>query len=252
MKTAIITGVSSGLGREYLKVLCEKQEIESIWIIARREQRLYSLAGKYPYRNIVCLPFDITKESSVEKLAKKLKRDKPEILYLINNAGIGKIGKFITSDKASQTDMIALNCLALTAVTSVVLPYMIKGSSVINVCSVASFAPTPNMTVYSSTKAYIMSFSRGLGFELKNRGIKVSAVCPGPMRTEFLSVAGIESGVSKAFDTLPYSSPKTVAKKSVEAADRGYSVYTPGIFYKFYRGLAKLLPHSIVMYISKT
>ena len=108
------------------------------------------------------------------------------------------------------------------------------------------------MTVYCSTKAYVLSFSRSLRFELKDKGINVIAVCPGPMNTEFLANAGIEEGSSKAFDTLPYCDPEKVARVSLVKADAGKGIYTPHGFFKFYRVLAKILPHELVMYLSQT
>ena len=108
------------------------------------------------------------------------------------------------------------------------------------------------MTVYCSTKAYVLSFTKSLRFELRGTGINVCAVCPGPMATEFLDVAGISGGKSKTFETLPYCDPDKVAAGALKAASAGRNVYTPRAFFKFYRFLAKILPHSLVMRMSKT
>jgi short-subunit dehydrogenase len=129
---------------------------------------------------------------------------------------------------------------------------MKEKSEIINTCSIASFAPNARMAVYSSTKAYVMSFSRALRFELKPRKINVLAVCPGPMDTEFLPVAGIGKGDSFTFDTLPRVNPKKLAKNTLKASKKGKGVYTELAFYKFYRFLAKVLPHSLVMHLCKT
>ena len=108
------------------------------------------------------------------------------------------------------------------------------------------------MSVYSATKAYVMSFTKSLRYELRKRKINVTAICPGPMATEFLDVAGIDKGVSKTFDTLPYCDPMKTAKNGIKAAKHGRCVYTPRGFYKFYRVLAKMLPHSWLLGASKT
>ena len=181
-----------------------------------------------------------------------LESEKPEIKILVNNAGFGTLGDFDTMDMATQTRMVDLNNRALTAVTLSALPYMTKGSFVINVCSIASFAPNPRMTVYCSTKAYVLSFSKSLRFELKKKGINVLALCPGPMDTEFLPSAGIEKGSSHTFDTLPRVNPEMAAEQSLYYASRGRGIYTPRVFFKFYRVMAKLLPHGLVMHFSKT
>ena len=121
-----------------------------------------------------------------------------------------------------------------------------KGSAIINVCSIAAFVPTPRMTVYCSTKAYVFSFSKSLREETKKSGINVLAVCPAPMDTEFLAVAGIE-GKSPLFDKLPRVKPAEVAEKSLRKAFAGRAVYTNRILYKMYRVLGKLLPHNWLM-----
>lgn len=253
MTVAIITGASSGLGREYVRAVTEQYpNIDEYWIIARRSDRLEAIKNEYPDKNIIVIPMDLTKDESFENYRVLLEDKKPEIKLLINNAGVGKLGRLADMPYKEQINMVDLNNRAVTAITTISLPHMKKGSCVINICSIASFAPNPRMTVYCSTKAFIMSFSRSLRFEVKSKGINVLAVCPGPMYTEFLDNAGIEKGSSKTFDTLPYCDPAEVADRSLKKAESGKSVYTPRLFYKFYRVLAKLLPHELVMHFSKT
>jgi len=194
---------------------------------------------------------DLTEEESLQSLEQMLRNEQPEIVLLVNNAGFGTLGNFDSMKRSTQTGMIDLNIRALTSMTSIALPFMKRGGVVVNVCSIASFAPNPRMTVYCSTKAYVMSFSRSLREELRPRGINVLAVCPGPMRTEFLPVAGIGAGDSKTFDTLPYCDPRAVANGALRSAKRGRAVYTNRFFFKFYRVLAKLLPHGFIMKFSK-
>lgn len=253
MKIAIVTGASSGLGQEYVRKIAEGYtDIEEIWVIARRTERLEALKEKFGDKKIFPISLDLTKHESYVTLSEMLESEKPEIKILVNNAGFGTLGDFDTMDMATQTRMVDLNNRALTAVTLSALPYMTKGSFVINVCSIASFAPNPRMTVYCSTKAYVLSFSKSLRFELKKKGINVLALCPGPMDTEFLPSAGIEKGSSHTFDTLPRVNPEMAAEKSLYYASRGRGIYTPRVFFKFYRVMAKLLPHGLVMHFSKT
>ena len=147
--------------------------------------------------------------------------------------------------------MIDLNLRALTAVTNMVIPFMPAGSHIINVSSIASFCPNPRMTVYSSTKAYVSSFTVGLSEELRDKGIAVTAVCPGPMKTEFLDVGGI-TGNSKTFSTLPYCDQVRVVGGTLRAAKAGRTIYTPRLFYKFYRCLAKVTPVKLMVKLAKT
>jgi short-subunit dehydrogenase len=252
LKTAVITGASSGLGVYFaLEIDKNRPEIEEIWLIARRKERLEELAKKLT-KKVKVLSLDITKEESLEEYKTALKQENCEISILINNAGFGKLGNFDEMNNDDLSGMIKLNCEALTVITSITLPFMEKGSEIINSCSIASFAPNPRMAVYSSTKAYVMSFSRALRSELKRRKINCIAVCPGPMDTEFLSLAGIEKGTSFTFDTLPRVNPEIMARKSLKASKKGKAVYTNRIFYKFYRLLAKILPTSLIMKLAGT
>ena len=252
MNIAVITGASSGLGWEYAKALYETRvDLDEIQVIARREDRLKELQSALG-SSIIPVAFDITDPQSVDDYVALLKEKGATVKLLINNAGFGKLGNFDELSLQENTAMVRLNCEALTAMTAATLPFMNERSEIINSCSIASFAPNTRMAVYSSTKAYVMSLSRALREELKSRKINVLAVCPGPMETEFLSVANIEKGTSTTFDTLPRVNPRTMAVKSLKASKKGKAVYTNRIFYKFYRILAKILPHSLVMKLCGT
>jgi len=247
MKTAILTGASAGFGVELLRAaikLCP--DIDTYWLIARREDRLKALQAQFPEKTLRPIPLDLTDPAALIRLKKILDEEKPEITLLMNNAGAGKLCDFSQSTPESQLMQVDLNCRALTAVTHHCLPYMQRGSLILNVSSIASFAPTPRMTVYCATKSYVQAFSRALREELKPQKINELAVCPGPMDTEFLGVAGI-SGNSKTFDTLPHQDPTKMARKALRAGLRGRSAYTMGLFYKFYRFAAHLLPKCILM-----
>lgn len=252
MNIAVITGASSGLGWEFAKeVYATRPDLEEIWIIARREERLKELQSQLG-ATIVPIAFDITDHKAIEDYISLLKEKNAVVKLLINNAGFGKLGNFDELSLQENTHMVRLNCEALTAMTAATLPFMNEKSEIINSCSIASFAPNTRMAVYSSTKAYVMSVSRALRLELKKRKINVLAVCPGPMSTEFLAIANIEKGTSTTFDTLPRVNPRTMAIKSLKASRKGKSVYTNLLFYKFYRILAKILPHSLVMKLCGT
>lgn len=250
MRIAVITGASSGLGKEYVyKVAKTRKDIDKIWIIARRGERLEQL--KNELGDIISpFPLDITDTDACEAYKKRLETENVQVDLLINNAGYGKLGDFDEISEKDNTGMVRLNCEALTFMTCATLPYMPNKSEIINTCSIASFAPNTRMAVYCSTKAYVMSLSRCLKSELKKREINVLAVCPGPMDTEFLPVADITAGASKTFDSLPRVDAGTVAEKSLIASKKGKGVYTNRLFYKFYRFVAKVLPHGIVMKMS--
>lgn len=252
MKTAIITGASSGLGRELARQIEDVfPEIECYWLIARREEQLESLAISLPGKSTVCVPMDLCDPMSFIALQERLAAETPEVSLLINCAGCGFLGRLGEVSTASQTHMVDLNVRALTAVTNIVIPHMPEGGRILNVSSIASFCPNPRMTVYSSTKAYVSSFTVGLNEELRRRRISVTAVCPGPMATEFLSLAGI-TGRSSTFEFLPYCDQVKVAGGALRAAKAGRTIYTPKLLYKFYRLLAKLAPSQLLVRFVRT
>ena len=252
MKTAIITGASAGLGVEFFRQAGEVfPEIECFWLIARRRERLEELAAKYSDRKVVCLPLDLCDPASFTALEEKLSAEKPEVTLLVNNAGCGYLGNLGEMDTATQTRMVDLNIRALTAVTNVVIPHMAAGGRILNVSSIASFCVNPRMTVYSSSKAYVSSFTLGIDEELRPRGISATAVCSGPMKTDFLDIGGI-TGNSKTFATLPYCDQVKVAGGALRAAKARRTFYTPRAFYKLYRVLAKVMPSKLMVKMAKT
>ena len=246
--TAVITGASSGLGKEYINaIIAEYPTVDVFWLVARRKELLKEIADEHPDKTIAAISLDLSQQESLEIFEKLLKENEPEIKVLVNNAGFGKCGDFFTSNRASQMGMVDVNCRALTAITRLCLPYMLDDSLVINVASIAAFAPTPRMSVYSATKAYVLALSKALHDELRPRGIKVLAVCPGPMDTDFWNVAGVPEGKSRLIDKLPREDPREVAEKSLRAAKRGKMVYAKSAVYKFYHVLSKVLPHGLLM-----
>ena len=252
MKTAIITGASSGLGREFVRQLADVYpEVESYWLISRRGDRLEELAAEITGKNVLCLAMDLCAPMSFVTFREKLSAEQPEVQLLINNAGCGYLGRIGEVETATQTRMVDLNLRALTAITNMTVPYMEAGSAILNVSSVASFCPNPRMTVYSATKSYVSSFTVGLAEELRPLGITATAVCPGPMKTEFLDAAGI-TGQSRVFEHLPYCDQVRVAGGALRAAREGRTIYTPTLFYKAYRGIAKILPVKLMVKFTGT
>ena len=252
MRTAIITGASSGLGMEFARqVLREFPETECVWLIARRKDRLEEAAKPLAAVQTELMPLDLCDPASFAYLEEKLRLEHPNITVLINCAGCGYLGAVGEMPTSTQTRMVDLNLRALTALTNMAIPYMRKGAHLINVSSIASFCPNPRMTVYSSSKAYVSSFTLGVAEELRRKGITATAVCPGPMETEFLDVGGI-TGNSPMFASLPYCDQVRVVSGTLRAARAGRIFYTPRAFYKFYRLLAKILPQELLVKFVKT
>ncbi len=251
MKTAIITGASSGLGKEMArKITSTFLDIEEIWLIARREELLRALSEELPQKCVV-LPIDVSSGGGIARYQKTLADRQPDVRLLINNAGYGMLGDFDKSDMSEQLGMIDVNVRASTALARLTLDYMNEGARIINISSIASFVPNARMAVYSATKYYVYAWSRALGMELRPRGISVTAVCPGPMSTQFMAVGKID-GRSKTFRLLPRVKTERVAQGALKAAQRRRPVYTPGGFYKFYRILSALIPDTIMLWFART
>ena len=249
MSVAVITGSSSGLGREYVDVVVnEFPEIDKIWMVARRLERLHEIAKQYPQKKCKAIGLDLSKEESYETLGKMLEENQPDIKLLISNSGVLTRGYFAKAELRSQIAMCDLNVKGSTAMIRLCLPYMKKGSTILETCSVSSFALNPRLNVYSATKAYLKSFCTGLRQELKPRGINVCAVHPDWMNTDMNAGARDASHGVSTF--LPQADVKGLASRSLAAARKGKASYTQGAFYKLYHLLAKILPHTLIVRFS--
>ena len=246
---AIVTGASSGIGKIFAKTVTNHGTYDEIWAIARNTDRLEALKGEIsiPVRPV---SLDLSDESFVDRIKSMLEEEKPNIRLLINCSGYGK---FEATEKISLEDnigMIDLNCRALTAMTLISLPHMNEGSEIINIASVAAFQPIPFINIYGASKAYVLSFSRALNRELKNRKIRVLAVCPFWTKTAFFSraVKTDEEAIVKKYVAM--YEPDFIVKKAwhtLEKTKRDFIV--PGFKAKMQVLAVKILPHSIVMSI---
>ena len=188
MRIAVITGASSGIGREFVFEVDKLPEIEQIWVIARRRERLEELQEKCSH-SLRCIPLDLADEASIQEYKALLEAEEPQINLLVNAAGCGAFGPFAESDLDAQINSLKLNTIALVAMCRVSLPYMDEGCSIVNIGSNSAWQPVPYQSVYGASKAGVLSFSRAIGRELKPKGIHVMCVCPGWIKTEFQAVA---------------------------------------------------------------
>ena len=250
MKTiAIVTGASSGMGREFVRQLSGFVEVEEIWAIARRAEALEALKAEVtvPVRPI-CL--DLLDSKSFETLEKMLSSEKPNVALLVNAAGFGKFGAYHKVSVQDDCRMIDLNCKALLVMTRMVIPYMQPGGHILELDSLSAFQPVPYITTYGATKAFVLSYSRAMNRELKDKGIRVMAMNPGWVKTEFFNHAFQTNGDGEVryFDRL-YEAKDVVAVglKDLYRSKKDYSV--PGLPVKMQVFLVKLVPHRIVMNI---
>jgi len=250
MKIAIVTGASSGMGREFIMQIADRfSGIGEIWAIARREERLEELSPLVPVK-VRSFAIDLTDDSKLMSLQDILAKEKPEVKWLINSAGYGKIGDVGTINIGDEMGMVDLNCKALCAVTHMVLPYMSENSRIIQFSSAASFLPQPGFAIYAATKSFVLSYSRALNEELKQKGIYVTAVCPGPVKTEFFDIAET-TGKIPLYKRVVMADPKKVVRLALRDSMMGRPVSVYGITMKFFRLLCKTVPHTAIFRLMK-
>lgn len=247
MKIAIITGASSGMGRESTVQLADRfgGKLDEIWLLARRKEKMEELIGQVPAK-LRLFPMDITDRIQLEKLKLALEEEKPRVVFLVNAAGFGKIGKVGEVSLSDEMGMVQLNCQALCAVTNIVLPYLQKGSRVIQYASSAAFLPQAGFAIYAATKSFVLSYSQALNQELQERGIRVTAVCPGPVDTEFFAVAET-TGEIPAYKQFAMANPKKVVRLAIRDSLMGKRVSIYGLTMKSFYWLCRLLPHSLLL-----
>lgn len=229
--TALITGASSGIGEAIARELAGRGH--GVTLVARREERLRALAQELSSRSGIraeALEFDLEDRSARDRLAARLEELGLEVEILVNNAGFGDSGDLADADRDRLISMVELNCVALLDLQARYLPSMVERGrgTVINIASTASFQPIPGSATYAATKAFVLSLSEAVHQELKGSGVTVTAVCPGPVKTEFSEKAGI----GQAEDQLPglfWTSPEGIAKAAVDAAERGRRTIVPGL-----------------------
>ena len=186
MNIAIVTGASSGMGREFVLQLSQYVQVDEIWAIARRGDALAALSAPVPVRPVV---LDLCENASFDTFAQLLEKEQPNVKLLVNAAGFGKFGAYDKVSIADDCRMIDFNCKALVAMTRLTLPYMKAGSHVLQLASNSSWQPVPYITTYGATKAMVLSYSRAMNRELKARGIRMMSMNPGWVKTEFFNHA---------------------------------------------------------------
>ncbi len=248
---AIVTGASSGIGVEVATLLSKESkgpEPLEIWLVARREDRLQKSAELFSKDGAVCRVFalDLIKPESMDVLEEALRREGATLRWLVNNAGFGFSGTFEEQSAGNARDMIDLNVTALTVACRRFLPYMESGSRIVNVSSSAAFAPLAGFAVYAATKAYVLHFSLALNEELKSRGITVSAVCPGPVDTEFFETSRpLSAGQTLVLPKAFYEQPKDTAFLAIEKSAQGKPVIVTGFASLLLRVIVALVPKSL-------
>ena len=242
-KIAILTGATGGLGREFLKQILW-EEIDEVWAIARNEQKLAALRTEFG-KKVIPISLDLSDRGAVEQVGAMLKEQNPTVSYLINNAGLAKMGKYneFTLDEIDQT--INVNCKAPVMLVRICIPYMGSGSKILNIASASAFQPNPYINLYASSKAFERNYTRALNVELEGTGIKATAVCPGWIDTEMLQKE--INGKKVRFPGLV--TPQQVVNQAIKDAKKGKDMSVCSLYVKYQHLIVKLLPQRWVMKI---
>lgn len=246
---AIVTGASSGMGREFVLQLSNYVKVDEIWVIARREAALESLKSQVPV-SVRPIALDLCDSASFAVVGQMLDVEKPSIKLLVNAAGFGKFGAFHKVSLDDECRMLDLNCKALLMMTRLCIPYMPRGSHILELDSLSAFQPVPYITTYGATKAFVLSYSRAMNRELKSKGIRVMAMNPGWVKTEFFNHAfQTNSDHEVQYFNRLYEAKDCVATglKDLYNSKKDYSVH--GLPVKLQVFLVKIVPHSMVMNI---
>ena len=248
IQICVITGASSGIGKEFFFNLSKDLDFkfDEIWVIARREDRLKELSElcEIPVKAI---SLDLTKESAYQEYEALLEKEAPTIKLLINCSGFGKFESTQNVGCEESLNMIDLNVKAIVAMNIISLKYMKEGSGIINIASVAAYQPIPYINVYGASKSFVLNFTSALSMEVKKKGIKVMAVCPFWTKTEFFdgAVKSEEDPVVKKY--IAMYDPKDIVKRALRDYKKGKSVSLFGTMTKLQLFAVKLMPVPITM-----
>ena len=250
MSVAIITGASSGIGREFAKNLNSMLGIDEFWFIARREDRMEALRDELSVKAKI-IKADLCNTEGIERVRAELEAEKPCVSYLVNAAGFGDFGAFDEISETSVARMIDLNAKALVLITHMVIPYMQKGGRIIQLGSGSCFTPLPYFNVYSSSKVFVLHYTKSLNFELKKYGVRATCFCPGWVHTEFLGKATAKAGVTRPRDSAmkPLLNCERVVKGCIRASDKGRAMYVTNWYTKLQHLLFKILPDPILTHM---
>jgi short-subunit dehydrogenase len=245
---ALITGASSGIGRELAKVFARRGY--DLVLIARNKKAMEELASQLRASfetKAIILAKDLSKHNAADEVFNVLRRKRLEVDVVVNNAGFGTFGPFVQTEVKSSLDLLQVNVVALTQLVRLFAAEMVKRGKgkILNVASTAAFQPGPWMSTYYASKAYILSFSEALAHELAGSGVTVSCLCPGPTRTEFHRRAGMEHIV--LFHSFLTMEAAPVAQCAFEGLMKGKRVIIPGVLNKIGTVAARMAPHSLIM-----
>lgn len=245
-RIALVTGASSGIGREFAIQIDAMQKTDEIWLLSRNGQELENVAERLSTPAVV-IAADLTDTDDISGLRAKLDEGNLEVTYLVNAAGFGKFGDWETISQEDIDSMIDLNCRALVDITRICLSHMGRGGHIIQVASAAAFTPLPHMNVYAASKAFVLNYTRALRWELHGKGIRVTALCPTWVKTGFEKVARETEGGADVRHLLGEQDASSVVHHALFANKVHLAVACASPQSFLLRLAGKLLPSCVTM-----
>jgi short-subunit dehydrogenase len=246
-RVTLITGASAGIGTELARVFASKGH--RVALVARRADRLATLAGEIAAAGgaaPIVIPCDLEQPDAGDKIAAALAAQGAEVEYVVNNAGYGLFGHAIELDRADQLGIIAVNIRSMTDLSLRFSDQLIRHrGGILNVGSIAGFLPGPGMAVYYASKAFVLSFSEAMHQELSSRGVRVTALCPGPVPSEFQARAGFRPGFDSAILNV---SAAEVALQGYQGLMANKRAVLPGLGIKMVPFLLRLFPRGFILW----
>ena len=244
MSVAIITGASGGIGSEFARQLAGLGLIDEFWFVARSENKMQMLADELGVKAKI-IGADLTTEDGINMVRTALETEKPEVKFLINASGFGNFGAFDELSEDEVVKMIDLNVKALVLLTHMTVPYMEVGGRIIQLGSGSCFTPLPYFNVYSSSKVFVLHYTKSLNHELKKYGVRATCFCPGWVETDFLGKS-VANGNTQMKKIWPVLDPVKVVRGCIKASIKGRAMYVTGKYTKLQHVLFKLVPDCIL------
>ena len=244
MSVAIITGASGGIGSEFARQISRLDGIDEMWLIARNEERMIKLGEELGLKYKV-ISADLTTAEGIEKVRAALKEEAPRVKFLVNASGFGNYGAFDEISEDEVVRMIDLNVKALVLITHMTVPYMERGGRIVELGSGSCFTPLPYFNIYSSSKAFVLHYTKSLNYELKKYGVKATCFCPGWVDTEFLGKS-LANGNTHPKSMKPLLKCEDVVRRCVKASVKGRAMCVTNWYTKLQHLMFKLLPDKLL------
>ena len=244
MSLAIITGASGGIGSEFARQISRLEGIDELWFVARNEERMRSLSEEIGLKTKI-ISADLTTMDGINKVRRALEEEKPSVKFLVNASGFGNYGAFDEISEDEVVKMIDLNVKALVLITHMTVPYMERGGRIIELGSGSCFTPLPYFNIYSSSKVFVLHYTKSLNFELQRYGVRATCFCPGWVDTEFLGKS-LANGNTHPKTMKPLLKCEDVVRKCVKASLKGKAMCVTNWYTKLQHVMFKLLPDKLL------